>query len=409
MGMAKNFKCEDALPADLCAKLKDLAAKIQVKAAEVDKVLRDIVAKGITKAKEIFEKIRQKLFPALDDEVLFELEDENAMKCEDVISAEVCQKLRETAAKLKEKAAVVDKLVREAVKAKITEAKAIAKQVREKLATMAKNFKCEDALPADICAKLKDFAERVKVKAGEVDKVLREIVAKGITKAKEIIEKIREKLFPAMDGVVLLEMLEMNALTCEDVLSEKICTELRDAAAKLKEKAKVIDELVRQAVKEKITEAKAVAQRVRQKLVDMAKNFKCEDAIPGDLCAKLKDIAERIKVKASEVDKLLKDIIAKGVTKAKEIIEKIRQKLFPADNEMELIDVQKCEDILAEKVCAELREAAQKLKMKAEVIDQLIRHTIEKKITEAKAVIEHVRKDLVEKAKNFKCEDLLPP
>ena len=31
-------------------------------------MLRDIVAKGITKAKEIIEKIRQKLFPALDDE-----------------------------------------------------------------------------------------------------------------------------------------------------------------------------------------------------------------------------------------------------------------------------------------------------------------------------------------------------
>jgi len=331
--MAKNFKCEDALPADLCTKLKDLAEKIKVKAGEVDKVLRDLVAKGITKAKEIIEKIRQKLFPALEDEEVMDLH-MNALACEDVISKEVCDKLRETASKLKEKAQVIDKLVREAVKAKITEAKAIAKQVREKLAAMAKNFKCEDALPADICAKLKDFAERIKIKAGEVDKVLREIVAKGVTKAKEIIEKIREKLFPAMDGVVLLEMLEMNGITCEDVLSKKVCTELREAAAKLKEKAKVIDELVRQTIKEKITEAKAVAQRVRQKLIDMAKNFKCEDALPADVCSEMRRLAEKAKVEVAKVDEAIKEVIARGVSKLKEIIEKIREKLFPADDEL---------------------------------------------------------------------------
>merc|ERR1712226_1008108 len=335
---------------------------------------------------------------------------ENAVeKCEDVLAEKICTQLREAAEKLKLKAAEIDALVREAIEKKITEATEIAKHIREQLIEKAKNFKCEDALPAAVCGKLKELAEKIKVKAAEVDKLLREIVAEGVTKAKEIIEKIRQKLFPALDDEILLEFLDMNAVKCEDVLPEKVCTQLRETAGKLKEKAKVIDQLVRQVLKEKITEAKEIAERVRQKLVDMAKNFKCEDALPGDLCAKLKDIAERIKVKASEVDKLLKDIIAKGVTKAKEIIEKIRQKLFPADNEMELIDVQKCEDILAEKVCAELREAAKKLKMKAEVIDQLIRHTIEKKITEAKAVIEHVRKDLVEKAKNFKCEDLLPP
>ena len=50
-----------------------------------------------------------------------------------------------------------------------------------------------------VCAKIKELAEKVKVKAEEVDKALKEIIAKGITKIREIIEKIKEKLFPALE------------------------------------------------------------------------------------------------------------------------------------------------------------------------------------------------------------------
>ena len=50
------------------------------------------------------------------------------------------------------------------------------------------------------CDKLREIAETLKIKAAEVTKMLKEIVAKGIVKAKEIIEKIKAKLFPALEN-----------------------------------------------------------------------------------------------------------------------------------------------------------------------------------------------------------------
>ena len=52
----------------VCTKIKELAEKIKIKAAEVDKVLKEIIAKGITRLRDILHKLKEKLFPALNDE-----------------------------------------------------------------------------------------------------------------------------------------------------------------------------------------------------------------------------------------------------------------------------------------------------------------------------------------------------
>merc|ERR1712168_1215013 len=230
----------------------------------------------------------------------------------------------------KQKAKVIDQLVREAIAKKVTEAKEIVKRVQQKLIDMAKDFKCEDVLSTKACDKLREIAQTLKIKAAEVTKMLKEIVAKGIVKAKEIIEKIKAKLFPALENEVI-----ENDTTCEDILAKKICTELRDAATKLKVKAEKIDELIRETIKEKITESKAVIAHVREQLIEAAKNFKCEDALPEMVCTELKHLAAKVKIQAAKVDQVLKEVIAKGITKVKEMIEQIREKLFPADDEEE--------------------------------------------------------------------------
>merc|ERR1711973_871415 len=117
--------------------------------------------------------------------------------------------------------------VREAVKKGITKAKEIIKIVRAKIIDLATNFKCEDALAADVCAKMREIAAELKVKFSKVMKVMKEIIAKGIVKAKEIIEEIKKHFFPT------LEVNELDLVKCEDVLSAKVCTELRDIAKRM--------------------------------------------------------------------------------------------------------------------------------------------------------------------------------
>merc|ERR1711962_1910970 len=171
------------------------------------------------------------------------------------------------------------------------------------------------------------------------------------TKAKKIIEEIKKHFFP---GQELIE----NAITCEDILSESVCAALKKAAEKLKVKAAEVDKIVREAVKKGITKAKEIIKIVKAKIIEMATNFKCEDALSADVCAKLRVIAADLKIKFDKVMVVMKDIIAKGIVKAKEIIEEIKKQFFPGQELIE--NAITCEDILSESVCAALKKAAEK-------------------------------------------------
>merc|ERR1712243_430088 len=202
-----------------------------------------------------------------------------------------------------------------------------------------------------------------------------ELVAKGITKVKEIIEKIRKRFFPS----AVLEIEE--AITCEDILPAKTCADLRAAAEKLKVKVEEIDAIVRELVKEKITKAKEIIKRVREKIVDLAKNFKCTDILSEKVCTKIYEIAEKLKVKAAAVTKFLKELVAKGITKMKDIIEQLRKKFFPGvlyeiEGTLITYEAVTCEDFLPAETCAELRAAAEKLKVKVEEIDAIVRELV---------------------------------
>merc|ERR1712212_654739 len=167
----------------------------------------------------------------------------------------------------------------------ITKASEIAKIVRAKIIELATNFKCEDALSAEACAKIKEVAALMKIKMEKVIAVMKEIIAKGIVKAKEIIDEIKKHFFPSMDVNELME----NEIVCEEILSEAVCAALKKPAEKLKVKAAEVDKIVREAVKKGITKASEIIKIVRAKIIELATNFKCEDALSAEACAKIRE------------------------------------------------------------------------------------------------------------------------
>merc|ERR1712136_232318 len=156
---------------------------------------------------------------------------------------------------------------------------------------------------------------------------MKQLVVKGYEKAKEIIEKIKHHFWPGQDLVA-------NEIECQDILSEQVCAALKKAAEKLKIKAAEVDKIVREAVEKGITKASEIAKLVREKLVEMATNFKCEDALPAEWCAKIREVAATLKIDYAKVMKVLKEIVAKGITKAKEIIDEIKKHFFPGQELM---------------------------------------------------------------------------
>merc|ERR1719447_272211 len=239
---------------------------------------------------------------------------------------------------------------------------------------------------------MREVAKELGVKFEKVMKVMKEIIAKGITKAKEIIEEIKKHFFPHN------ELME-NAIVCEEILSDKVCAALKKAAEKLKVKAAEVDRIVREAVKKGITKASEIIKIVRAKIIELATNFKCEDALSAAVCAKIKEVAALMKVKMEKVMKIMKEIIAKGITKAKEIIEEIKKHFFPHMEVNELMTNEiVCEEILSDKVCAALKEAAKKLKVKVEEVDKIVREAVKKGITKASEIIKIVRAKIIELA-----------
>ena len=134
----------------------------------------------------------------------------------------MCAALKKAAEKLKVKAAEVDKIVREAVKKGITKAKEIIKIVQAKIIEMATNFKCEDALSADVCAKLREIAADLKIKFDKVMVVMKDIIAKGIVKAKEIIEEIKKHFFPGQGKEISLDVRIWLECFCHVIYIDKI-------------------------------------------------------------------------------------------------------------------------------------------------------------------------------------------
>jgi len=329
--LATKFGCADIIPQKICDKIKELAAKFKVKAEQVEKYIKEIVAKGITSIHEIIRKIIDKFFPAV---TVTEIVNIDVKKCEDLLSEKICTELRTIAKRLKVKIEEVDKLIQEAAAKGLDKASKILKFVREKLVELATKFGCADIIPQKICDKIKELAAKFKVKAEQVEKYIKEIVAKGITSIHEIIRKIIDKFFPA---VTITEIANIDVKKCEDLLSEKICTELRAIALRLKVKAEEVDKIIQEAAAKGITKATEVIEIARKRLVELAVKFGCNDIIPQAICEKIKELAAKFKVSAEKVEHFIKEIVSKGATNIHEIIKKIIDRFFPKLTELDFI------------------------------------------------------------------------
>merc|ERR1712179_429195 len=319
---------------------------------------------------------------------------ENVIVCEDILSDEVCATLRKAAEKLKVGAKIVDQFIREALEKGKTKAKEIIKYIEDKMAALSK-VKCEQVLDEDICKKIREVAAKVKISMAKVEKVIKEIVAKGITKIQEIIKMGKEYFFPTEVE---------NVIVCEDVLSKEMCATLRKAAEKLKVGAKIVDQFIREALDKGKKKAKEIIKYIEDKMAALSK-VKCEDILDEDICKKVREVAAKVKVEMKKVEEVMKKIVAKGIVKIQEIIKKIKEYFFPG-MELELENEVKCEDVLADDVCAKLREAAKKLKLKVEEINKLIEEAVAKGKKKVDEIIDYVHKRMVDLSK-IKCAEII--
>jgi len=322
--------CEDFLPATTCARLRQIAKEFNEKVGIVNQAITDAYNHHKTRAAEVLSYVKEYLVARATN-----------FKCESVLSAENCQKLQDIAKKLHLTATQASLAIKEAIvngaqKVSDISQKALA-YMRDKLSTLT----CENVLEADQCKKLKDVAALIHVKAGEVNKAIREAIIEGAAKVQDQFQK-------AMD---FLE----NEVTCEKVFGQERCDQLRDAAQKFHENAGVIKEAIKAAINKHLTKVQDVLTSVRDTLVEKAKNFKCTDVLTQDQCNKIDDIGARLKLKSDEIKLALKEAIANGAEQAKQIYNRALGFFL---NDVKNL---KCEDLASADTCNKIREYAKKI------------------------------------------------
>merc|ERR1712139_628267 len=98
-------------------------------------------------------------------------------------------------------------------------------------------------------------------------------------------EEIKKHFFPHLEGEL------ENAITCEEILSEKVCKALEDAAKKLKVDIAKINELINEALDKGMRKASEIAAYIRGKLIDLSK-ITCADVLSESICEKIKAVAK---------------------------------------------------------------------------------------------------------------------
>jgi tetratricopeptide (TPR) repeat protein len=343
--LALPEKCEDVFTQDQCDKLRAIAKKFGESAADLNNAIKEAAKKHLQNAKDILAFVQEYLVTHAKD-----------FKCESVLTAETCTKLKKIGELMQVKAEQVNVAIREAIAHGATNAKEIYQKAKDYIRDVLSRTKCEDWLKADTCTKIKDFASMTHIRATEVIKAIREAVIEGAANINDIYQK-------AIDFLT-------DEITCEGILGAPTCEKLERAAQMLGEKATAVTEAIKAAVKAHKQKVSEVLEFVQQYLVDKAVNFKCENVLSAELCAKIMVIGGHFKDSVATINKAIKEAVVHGASGVQEIynvaIAWLRKNVV----------AKKCEDLISADLCQKIRDFATKVHVNAQDVLQAVKEAI---------------------------------
>ncbi|XP_065653522.1 uncharacterized protein LOC136080598 [Hydra vulgaris] len=169
---ATNFQCTGVLSAEQCNKIGSIGKNLKLKASDVSKAIKEAVVNGVDQAKVIYARA-----------VGFLLNNVKNVNCETLVSAEVCKKVADYAKSLKLSATDATNAIKEAIVQGANNAVDYFNNAAEYLRAQ---ISCENVLSADTCEKVKKIADKFSVSLTEVNSVIRSAVASGVTKVKDL-------------------------------------------------------------------------------------------------------------------------------------------------------------------------------------------------------------------------------
>lgn len=232
--------------------------------------------------------------------------DAPAKTCEDFLTSETCDKLRDIAKVFHEQVSIVNEAVREAVAKHKANAQEIITFVKEYLVEKANNFNCKDVLSDDQCKQLIEFAAKFKVSVTDLMTDLKEAVADGIVQGKALFQKTKE---------ILLE--KLTNLSCDQLMDADTCQQIQDFAKKIGASA--------QEIRNALIDAYIKGLKSSKDFIAEAKRFLTEelscDMILGEAnCLKIQAFLRNTRVSFDEVMQKLKEAFTNGKSNTLELL-----------------------------------------------------------------------------------------
>ncbi|XP_057298223.1 uncharacterized protein LOC130629134 [Hydractinia symbiolongicarpus] len=183
--------------------------------------------------------------------------------------------------------------------------------------------------------------------------------------------------------------------TCEDFLPQKTCDNLRKVATLLHEKATTVRDAVQAAIAHHKTKASEMLTFIKEYL---AEKMPCEKVLTEKLCNQLSTLGDHVKLTALQVRLAIENAVSTGATKVTDIYKKAVDFMTTEIT---------CSKIFGQVACDNMVEAMKKLKEQSQLLNEAIMTAAQKHYTNVKNLLVSVKETLVEKVTNFQCTDVM--
>jgi len=292
----KRFlKCDDVLATTVCDRFRNAASKVQLTANNVEDFVKDAYDKGLTKAEDIKSYVEKQLEEKLlsksceeltggkafcdqldklgmflkkskddlkpyivkailkgkqtADSIKQEVEhflknDLMNMECEDVLTTDQCNRMKEVGAALKLKKDEIKQAMIDSAMKGFNKIEDGIKDTFENMKKMAEKFDCEDLLNPDVCVSIRHYSQKLRIGMPKMMRAVRTAIVMGYKVGKGF-TKVVFKLADAF-------------IDCEDFLSAESCGKIKEAAAKIGAKIPEVNAAIKDAVIKGMTQAETI-------------------------------------------------------------------------------------------------------------------------------------------------------
>jgi len=228
-------------------------------------------------------------------------------------------------------------------------------------------------------------------------KKLHLIATQASLAVKEAMVNGAQKATEVYNNAVVYMRDRLSKLTCEKVLGADKCTQLKKFAVLLNVKATEVNKAIREAV----IEGAANAKDQFAKAMDFLKTeVTCDKVLGVEACEKLRKAASELKESTSAVHEAVMEALNKHFVKVSEILKSVQQTLVTKAVNF------KCSDVLSQEQCDKIVSIGQHLKLKSSEINKAIKEGVVNSAAKAKEIYGRAIGFLLNDVKNLKCEDL---